>query len=81
MAGERLRGLDAGTSQRQTARLTTERLLKVFRGIALDDVCLPEQKISHVTPLSDLRKRVLTLLWSVNLQLAVSDAGFPGKTR
>jgi transposase len=49
-AGETLRGLYAGNPKRETARPTTERLLKAFRGITLSVVCLPDQTIRHVTP-------------------------------
>ena len=42
-AGETLKGLYAGNPQRQTARPTTERLLKMFKGITLTVVRLPEQ--------------------------------------
>ncbi len=62
VAGETLSGLYAGNPKRQTARPTTERLLKAFRGITLTVVQLPEQVIRHVTPLSGLQKRILGLL-------------------
>lgn len=61
-AGETLRGLYAGNPKRETARPTTERLLKAFRGITLTVVQLPDQTIRHVTPLSDLQRRILALL-------------------
>jgi len=61
-AGETLSGLYAGNSKRQTARPTTERLLKAFRSIYLNVVQLPNQAIRHVTPLSALQKRILVLL-------------------
>ncbi len=60
--GETLSGLYAGNPKRQTARPTTERLLKAFRGITLTVVQLPEQVIRHVTPLSELQRRILVLL-------------------
>jgi transposase len=60
--GETLAGLYAGNPRRHTARPTTERLLKAFRGITLTIVCLPEQTVRHVTPLSDLQQRILALL-------------------
>ena len=60
--GEALRGLYAGNPKRQTARPTTERLLKAFRGITLTVVRLPDQTIRHVTPLSSLQRRILVLL-------------------
>jgi len=61
-AGETLSGLYAGNPKRQTARPTTERLLKAFRYIDLGVVHLPDQTIHHVTPLSELQKRILVLL-------------------
>jgi transposase len=61
-AGETLSGLYAGNPKRQTARPTTERLLKAFRGITLNVVQLPDQMIRHVTPLSQLQRRILDLL-------------------
>jgi transposase len=61
-AGETLSGLYAGNPKRQTARPTTERLLRAFRGITLTVVHLQDQTIRHVTPLSQLQQRILTLL-------------------
>ncbi len=61
-AGEALSGLYAGNPKRQTARPTTERLLKAFGNIYLSVVHLPNQAIRHVTPLSELQKRILVLL-------------------
>jgi transposase len=62
VASQTLSGLYAGNPKRQTARPTTERLLKAFRGITLTVVRLPEQVIRHVTPLSELQRRILVLL-------------------
>lgn len=61
-AGEALQGLYAGNPKRTTARPTTERLLRAFRGTTLTTVVLPDQVIRHVTPLSDLQNHILTLL-------------------
>jgi len=61
-AGETLSGLYSGNPKRQTARPTTERLLKAFGSIYLSVVQLPNQAIRHVTPLSALQKRILALL-------------------
>jgi hypothetical protein len=36
--------------------------LKAFKGITLALVCLPDQVISHITPLSELQKKILNLL-------------------
>jgi len=60
--GETLSGLYAGNPKRRTARPTTERLLKAFRGITLTIVQLPDQTIRHITPLSELQRRILALL-------------------
>jgi transposase len=60
--GETLSGLYAGNPKRQTARPTTERLLKAFGNIYLSVVHLHNQTIRHVTPLSALQKRILSLL-------------------
>ena len=62
VTGETLSGLYAGNPNRQTARPTTERLLKAFRGITLTFVQLPEQVIRQITPLSELQRRILVLL-------------------
>jgi len=61
-AGETLSGLYAGNPKRQTARPTTERLLKAFGGICLSVVRLSNQVIRYVTPLSPLQRRILVLL-------------------
>ena len=60
--GECLTGLYAGNPQRETARPTTERLLKAFRGITLTIVRLPDRTIRHMTPLSETQRRILALL-------------------
>lgn len=79
-AGEALRGLYAGNPKRATARPTTERLLRAFRGITLTVVHLPDQTIRHVTPLSQLQRRILELLGlpaSIYENLAVSADPIP----
>ncbi|HFD40529.1 MAG TPA: hypothetical protein ENJ31_11865 [Anaerolineae bacterium] len=48
-AGESLKGLYAGNPKRETARPTTERLLKAFRGLTLSIVRLPDRAVRHVT--------------------------------
>lgn len=57
-----LSGLYSGNPKRQTSQPTTERLLKAFKGITLTLVCLPDQVISHITPLSALQIQILNLL-------------------
>lgn len=61
-ANATLAGLYPGNPKRQTARPTTERLLKAFQDITLTLVHLPNQTIRHVTPLSSLQHRILQLL-------------------
>lgn len=60
--GKTLSGLYAGNPKRQTAQPTTERLLKAFREITLTVVHLPDRTIHHVTPLSELQRRILALM-------------------
>ena len=62
VAEETLSGLYAGNPKRQTARPTTERLLRAFREITLTVVHLQDRTIRHVTPLSQLQRRILALL-------------------
>jgi transposase len=61
-AGEALAGLYPGNPTRETDQPTTERLLRAFRGITLTIIRLPGQTFRHVTPLSSLQKRILSLL-------------------
>jgi len=73
-AGETLSGLYAGNPKRQTAQPTTERLLKAFHYIDLSIVRLPDQTIYHVTPLSELQKRILALL---GMETAIYESLIP----
>ena len=68
--GEVLRGLYAGNPMRPAVRPTAERLLRAFRGITLTVVRLPDQTVRHVTPLSQLQRRILDLL---DLPVAIYD--------
>jgi transposase len=61
-ANEALVGLYPGLPKRETVRPTTERLLRSFKEITLTVVRLPDQAIRHITPLSDLQRRILELL-------------------
>jgi transposase len=72
---EKLTGLYEGNPNRQTNRPTTERLLRAFDNISLTFVTLPGQKIVHITPLTPLQSRILSLLGlpsSIYTELAVS---------
>lgn len=56
-----LSGLYAGQPNRTTSRPTAERVLEAFRDLTLTIVALPGQVIRHLTPLSALQQRLLTL--------------------
>jgi len=57
-----LAGLYAGNPKRTTARPTAEALLGAFKEITLSVVTLEERVYRHLTPLSELQQRILTLL-------------------
>ncbi len=59
---EKLAGLYAGNPKRATARPTAEAMLKAFKGIDLSVVTMGQQTLYHVTPLSTLHQRILSLL-------------------
>jgi transposase len=78
--GTTLTGLYAGQPTRTTARPTAERLLAGFRDITLTIVRLPGQVLRHLTPLTPLQQRLLTLLDcapDVYLRLAADSAQPP----
>jgi transposase len=55
-------GLHAENPKKGTDKPTTERLLKAFSGINLTIIQFPDRVVHHVTPLSSLQERILTLL-------------------
>ena len=59
---EKLAGLYAGNPKRTTATPRAETLLEAFKPIHLTAVTIGEQFYLHVTPLSDLQMRILSLL-------------------
>jgi transposase len=59
---EKLPGLYAGNPKRATNRPTAELMLEAFKGIYLSVVTLSEQVLCHVTPLSDVQEKILSLL-------------------
>jgi transposase len=61
-ADDELAGLYPGNPKQTTNRPTTERLLAAFKEINLSVVCLPDQTIVHITPLSSRQNRILELL-------------------
>ena len=74
---EKLSGLYAGNPKRTTDRPTAEAMLQAFTGIYLSVVILGEQILYHISPLSEVQTKILSLLdFSADIftQLAV---GFP----
>jgi len=57
-----LAGLYAGNPKRATARPTAERLLEAFQGITLTIIEESDRTRYHLTPLSRLQQRILSLL-------------------
>jgi transposase len=73
-------GLYPGNPTRATARPTTERLLRAFQNVTLTIVRMPHQTITHVTPLSTLQIRILSLLdlpTSIYTNLAMASPSIP----
>jgi transposase len=59
---EKLAGSYAGNPKRTTERPTAEAMLQVFKGIHLSVVSIGEQVLYHVTPLSEVQQKILSLL-------------------
>jgi len=59
---EKLSGLYAGNPTRATNRPTTEAMLQAFKDIFLNFITVGGQTYRHVSPLSSLQQRILTLL-------------------
>jgi len=59
---EKLAGLYAGNPKRSTARPTAEATLQAFKQITLTVITTAKQIQRHLTPLSNLQRRILTLL-------------------
>ncbi len=55
-------GLHLENPKKGTDKPTTERLLKAFSGINLTIIQFPDRVVRHVTPLSPLQERILSLL-------------------
>lgn len=60
--GAELGGLYAGNPKRKTARPTAERLLEAFQELTLTIIGKGDHTQRHLTPLSELQKRILSLL-------------------
>jgi transposase len=59
---EQLAGLYAGNPKRTTATPRAETLLEAFKNIYLNTVSIGEQILLHITPLSELQRKILGLL-------------------
>ena len=59
---EKLAGLYAGNPKRTTVTPRAETLLEAFKSIYLNTVTIREQIHLHITPLSDLQLKILSLL-------------------
>jgi len=59
---EKLPGLYAGNPKRATDRPTAEAMFQAFKGIFLSVVTLGDQVLYHVTPLSVVHEKILSLL-------------------
>lgn len=65
---ETLKGLYAGQPGRQAKRPSAELLLQAFKGISLTVVEGAGQRLTHITPLNALQRRLLEL-WGLHLDL------------
>lgn len=75
---DKLAGLYAGNPKRSTNRPTAEALLTAFKGIYLSTVTIGDQLRHHVTPLSELHVKILSLL-DFPLEIYTQLVGeFPG---
>jgi transposase len=59
---EKLSGLYAGNPTRATDRPTTEAMLRAFKNVFLNFVMIAGRTYCHLSPLSDLQQKILTLL-------------------
>jgi transposase len=59
---EQLAGLYAGNPKRTTATPRAETLLEAFKNLYLNRVTIGEQFLLHITPLSSLQSKILSLL-------------------
>ena len=74
---EKLPGLYAGNPKRATDRPTAEAMLQAFKGIYLSVVTLGEQVLYHVSPLSEVQTKILSLLDFSTEIYAQLATGFP----
>jgi transposase len=55
-------GLHKENPKKANSKPTTERLLQAFSNIFLTTIYLPDRTLRHITPLSDLQTKILSLL-------------------
>lgn len=75
-----LPALYPGNPKQRTARPTAERLLAAFKEITLTRIHLPDQLITHISPLTPVQNRILELLGlpsSIYSDLAVNNLPIP----
>lgn len=74
---EKLPGLYAGNPKRTTDRPTAEAMLQAFKGVYLSVVILGEQVLYHISPLSEVQAKILSLLdFSAEIYVQLA-AGIP----
>ena len=77
---EKLSGLYAGNPKRATDHPTAEAMLQAFKGVYLSVVTLGEQVLYHVTPLSDIQGKIISLLdFPINIYAQLAN-NFPKPT-
>ena len=57
-----LKGVYPGQPGRSTAQPTTEMLLLALRGVTLSRITVDGKRISYLTPLNTVQRRILTLM-------------------
>jgi transposase len=60
--GATIKGIYPGQPGRQTARPTTEMMLRAFRGVTLSQFTIGGPTYDHLTPLNEVQQRILELL-------------------
>lgn len=79
--GEKLRGLYAGNPTRATDQPTAEAILQGFKDIFLSFVTFGAQTYRHLTPLSDLRLRILSRYTSWQISIPDSQLILPTRLK
>ena len=75
---EKLSGLYAGNPTRATDRPTTEAILRAFKNVFLNFVTIGGHTYCHLSPLSDLQQKILTLIdFPANIYTRLADSVNP----